>query len=207
MSPLLQSLFSDFVTIFVVVDPVGTLPIFVVAAAGLQAAQRRRMAAYASAIAFGVLLFFIVAGQLLLQALHVRILSFQLAGSIMLFLFAVSLVFGIRLGPDYFDQAPSDASRAVFPLAIPGIAGPGAMLAVVVLTDNDRFSIPEQAQTTGMLALVMVVTLLALLVSDRIIRVIGEGGTNVVSRVMGLILASIAIDNGITAVEALARMG
>ena len=101
-------------------------------------------------IAFGVLLFFIVGGQFLLEALHIPMPSFQLAGSIVLLLFGLKLVLGkvteeaaaIPPGTSLFD-------RAIYPLAIPGIAGPGAMLTVVLLTDNNTRSVAEQAITTG----------------------------------------------------------
>jgi multiple antibiotic resistance protein len=202
---MLQELFSDFIALFVIIDPIGALPLFIALTADDTPQQRRRMATHAVATAYAVLLVFIVAGQFLLGALHIRIMSFQLAGSTILFLFALSLVFGISLTSKRSAAATSDSARAVFPLAIPAIAGPGTMLTVVLLTDNDRFSILEQIKTSLVLGLVLLVTLGFLSLSTRIMRLIGESGTLIVSRIMGLILASIAVENGVKAVAALAK--
>ena len=197
-------MFSDFMTLFVVVDPIATLPLFIALTTGMPAARRRRIALFGSLVAFLILMAFLVGGQFLLEALHIRVPSFQLAGSIILFLFAVTLVFDIDLeGGDAERADASDIERAIFPLAIPVIASPGAMLAVVLLTDNDRFSVLDQARTAGMLVLVMVITLGVLLLSQPILRIIRKPGTIIVSRVMGLILASLAVDNAVRAIAAL----
>jgi len=199
-----QRMFSDFTTLFVVVDPIATLPLFIALTTGMAAARRRRIAVFGSLVAFLILMAFLAGGQFLLEALHIRVPSFQLAGSIILFLFAVTLVLDIDLeGGDAERADASDIERAIFPLAIPIIASPGAMLAVVLLTDNDRFSVLDQARTAGMLVLVMVITLGVLLLSQPILRIIRKPGTIIVSRVMGLILASLAVDNAVRAIAAL----
>jgi multiple antibiotic resistance protein len=199
-----QRMFSDFTTLFVVVDPIATLPLFIALTTGMAAARRRRIAVFGSLVAFLILMAFLAGGQFLLEALHIRVPSFQLAGSIILFLFAVTLVFDIDLeGGDAERADASDIERAIFPLAIPIIASPGAMLAVVLLTDNDRFSVLDQARTAGMLVVVMVITLGVLLLSQPILRIIRKPGTIIVSRVMGLILASLAVDNAVRAIAAL----
>jgi multiple antibiotic resistance protein len=197
-------MFSDFMTLFVVVDPIATLPLFIALTTGMAAARRRRIALFGSLVAFLILMAFLVGGQFLLEALHIRVPSFQLAGSIILFLFAVTLVFDIDLEGGGAERADaSDLERAIFPLAIPIIASPGAMLAVVLLTDNDRFSVLDQARTASMLVLVMVITLCVLLLSQPILRIIRKPGTIIVSRVMGLILASLAVDNAVRAIAEL----
>jgi multiple antibiotic resistance protein len=83
---------------------------------------------------------------------------------------------------------------SVFPVAIPSIASPGAMLTVVILTDNDRFAIAHQAMTTALMALVLAVTLAILLAASPLLRVIGTTGAAVISRVMGMLLAAVAVD-------------
>src|SRR5205823_7723703 len=126
-----------------------------------------------------------VAGQNILDAIGIRMHSLKVAGGIILFLFALKMLFG---GLDSKPGSP-DAGRdlAVFPLAVPAIAGPGAMMAIIVLTDNDVYTVPERIQTGVVLLVVLVVTYLLLLFSDGILRVIGRQGASVLVRVMGLI--------------------
>ncbi len=122
---------SEFVTLFVVISPLSVLPVFLAATVRLEAAQQRRVALYAVLISFGVLLFFIFAGGFLLKEMGIPIRAFQIAGGIVLFLFAVDMVIG-RIDPpaSVATEPQSLFARAVYPVAIPKIAGPGAMLTV-----------------------------------------------------------------------------
>ncbi|MDE0589904.1 MarC family protein [Halocynthiibacter sp. C4] len=187
---------KDFITIFAVVDPIGSIPIFLFATASIPAALHTRFAIRAVVISALVLFGFLVGGQLILEALGVRLGAFQVAGGIILFLFAMTMIFGESKPEAEQHEAERDhLSGAVFPLAIPSIASPGAMLGVVVLTDNQRFSFSEQLVTAVLLALVLLVTLALLILAKQIHRIIGATGANVISRVMGIILATIAIDS------------
>jgi multiple antibiotic resistance protein len=203
----MQHFLTDFVTLLVVVNPIGKLPIFLSTTAGMNADRRQAIAVRAVVIAFCVLVFFIVAGQILLDAMGIGLASFRLAGSLVLLLFALGMIFDTasRPPPEATGPEPSDTERAVFPLAIPGIAGPGTMLAVVVLTDNDRFSLAEQAQTAITLGLVLLISWGVMLTADPVVRVIRRAGASIVSRVMGLILASLAVDGMVQAVTGLLR--
>lgn len=203
----MQQFLTDFVTLLVVVNPIGKLPIFLGATAGMEASRRRAMAVRATVIAFGILLFFIVAGQVLFVALGIGLDSFRLAGSLVLLLFGIGMVFdtGARPPPDAAGADATDWERAVFPLAMPAIAGPGTILAVVVLTDNDRFSVAEQAQTTVTLGLVLLLSLGLLPLADPVMRLIRRAGASIVSRVMGLVLASLAVDGMVKAAFGLLR--
>lgn len=192
----------ELVTLFVILDPVGTIPVFLAATLGLSRWAAFKVAAYAIAIAFAVLLFFIGAGQVLLDALHIPMSSFQLAGSIVLLMFGLNLV----LGHVTKEAAalPADMSlyeRAIYPLAIPGIGGPGAILTVVLLTDNETRSLKEQAITTGELAVCLLMLLGLFSIATFLARVLGRGGIEVISRVFGLILASIAVNNLVIAAK------
>ena len=132
----------EFVTLFVVLDPVATIPIFLAVTGGLSRVQTLTVAAYALGVAFLVLLFFIAGGQLLLDALKIPMPAFQLAGSLVLLLFGLQMVLG-RV-TDEAAKVPQSASlleRAIYPLAIPGVAGAGSMLTVVLLTDNNIRSV------------------------------------------------------------------
>jgi multiple antibiotic resistance protein len=199
-----SSVFQDFVKIWVVVDPVGTVPVFLAATVGMTEAARRRVAVRASLIAAGILMFFLVLGQFLLHALEIRLDSFQIAGGIVLFLFALTMIFGPskpEVEASLGAESGGDHGVAVFPLAVPSIASPGAMLAVVVLTDNNRFSVPEQAVTAAVMLFCVGVTCLLMLLAGPVNRVIGPGGASIVSRVMGIILASVAVDGVLAAIS------
>ena len=155
-------------------------------------------------IATLVLMLFLVAGQVVLETLGLRLGSFQIAGGIVLFLFALTMIFGESKPEAEIAEAQSAKagqhgdraalSGAVFPLAMPSIASPGAMLAIVILTENSRNSLAEQAITAGLLVLVLLVTLVLLLAASLIHRLIGDTGASVISRVMGIMLATIAVD-------------
>ena len=197
------SIIRELITLFVVIDPVGSLPVFYFATATVPAALHWRFALRAVAVATVVLMLFLVAGQLVLEALGLRFGSFQIAGGILLFLFAMSMIFGDAKPAREIEEAERDhLAGAVFPLAMPSIASPGAMLAIVVLTDNNRNSIPDQMVTAGLLLLVLLVTLVLLLLAARLKRVIGGTGANVISRVMGIVLATVAVDAVLGGLEA-----
>ena len=123
---------------------------------------------------------------------------------VILFLFALTMIFGESKPAREIEEAEGDhLAGAVFPLAMPSIASPGAMLAIVILTDNHTESIADQALTAGLLALVLVLTLLLLLMAGIVHRVIGITGASVISRVMGIVLATIAVDAIIGGLDAL----
>ncbi|MCK0122251.1 MarC family protein [Loktanella sp. F6476L] len=186
----------ELITIFVVIDPIGSVPVFLFATAAVPVELHRRFAARAVLIATLVLLGFLVAGQYVLELLGLRLGSFQVAGGVVLFLFALSMIFGDSKPADEINQAERDhLSGAVFPLAMPSIASPGAMLGIVVLTDNRGNTVAEQAVTAGLLIAVLLFTLLLLLAAGQIFKIIGNTGASVISRVMGIILATIAVDS------------
>ena len=198
----MDRLVTEFVKLWVVIDPIGTLPIFLAVTAGMSAAAARRVAIRGTLVAAGVLIFFVVGGQILLTAMDIELSSFQVAGNIVLFLFALSMIFGeSKLEEDEKLLRTGDLERAVYPLAIPGIANPGAMLTVMTLTDNSRFSLSEQAETIVQIVVILGMLLFLLFAASRIIAVIGNAGASVISRVMGLILASVAVDGIVRAMR------
>lgn len=173
------------------IDPIGTLAIFVSHTSRLSQVERRKVALRVVAYATTVLLGAILVGQIILSGLGIRLLSFQLAGGIILFLFGLQMIFG----PQSTGMRPEpDHDIAVFPLAIPGTATPGAILAVILLTDNSVFPAAIQVGTAFITASIMVVTLLILYFSDRIISIIGMNGAAVLTKVMGMILAALSVE-------------
>jgi multiple antibiotic resistance protein len=205
----MQSLFEQFVTLWVVIDPIGTIPVFVAVTAGIDPDLRNKVALQATLFAAVVLLFFLVAGQFLIDALGISLPAFQIAGGIILFLFALTMIFGDskpKAELDGLDRTEERASPAVFPLAVPSLAGPGAMLAIVLLTDNKRFSFAEQAVTAGLLIVVLSCCLALMLMANPILKLIGMSGSAIISRVMGMILAAVAVDNVIAATLQVIRL-
>lgn len=192
---------TSFVFFFAVIDPVGTLPVFIAVTSRHSEWQKRRIAVYAVLFAAGLLLFFLALGQYLLEAIGVPLSAFQVAGGIVLFLFALSMIFGEGKPEQEVELARSGHETAIFPLAVPSIASPGAMLAAVVLTDHYRFDPVHQVQTATAMLAVLGIVLLLLLTANWIYRWIGSAGASIVSRVMGLILASVATTNVLLGIQ------
>lgn len=190
-----DQMLTSFVVLWAVIDPIGTVPVFISATQGLDKASCKRIALIAAAAASGILLFFIVVGEILLRAMGVPLTAFQIAGGLILFMFALTMIFGESKPESEVRVARDLEDTAIFPLATPSIASPGAMMAVVLLTENSRHSIPEQAITAVITVLVVGAAYALMLAAPTISKLIGEGGASVVSRVMGLILASIAATN------------
>jgi multiple antibiotic resistance protein len=188
---MLAKLFRDFMLIWTTVDPIGNLAIFSGLTASLSRAERNRVARRASIYAAIILVGAVVAGQIILDAMGIHLLSLKLAGGLILFVFALKMLFG-----EMETSAEGDPNRdiAVFPLAVPSIAGPGTIMAVIVLTDNDVYTIPEQAETAVMLLLVLFINYLLLRSSERILKVIGRQGASILVRVMGIILAALSVE-------------
>lgn len=197
---MLSVLITQFVVLWAVIDPVGTVPVYLSQTQGLTTRQKRLVALKAVGIATGVLLFFLIMGQFLLEAMQIPLPAFQAAGGLVLLLFALSMIFGE--GKPAQEAKLSEelgrtelANLAVYPLAIPSIASPGAMMAIVLLTDNHRHSMIDQGLTAGVMVLVLLCTLLLLLGATSIHKIIGNVGAAIISRVMGLILAAVAVNN------------
>jgi multiple antibiotic resistance protein len=210
MSPLLIKISKDFATIWTTIDPIGNVALFAGLTAALTRKERRRTALRAVIYATIILVVAVVAGQIILDAIGIHMHSLKVAGGIILFLFGVQMLFGKM---DKSERSPAASAQgygvpteegrdlAVFPLAVPSIAGPGAIMAIIVLTDNDVYTVPEQVETGVVLLVVLFLTYVLLLFSDAILRVIGRQGASVLVRVMGLILCSLAVEIVLTALH------
>jgi multiple antibiotic resistance protein len=186
---------SAFVTLFVVLDPPGCVPIFSSLTSGGSAAFRRSMAWRSTAIAAAVLLLFGLFGQGFLTTLGITLPAFKLAGGIMVFLIAIDMVFEKRTQrrEERANSVPHDESTdvSVFPMAIPMIAGPGSIAAVMLLMANAR---GLQASLTVLAALsaVLLVMLGALLAAGPLMRLMGDKIEAMITRLLGVILAALA---------------
>jgi multiple antibiotic resistance protein len=197
----MDDLLRQFVLLWAVIDPIGTIPVFIAVTIGMSGPLVRKVAVKATLVAALVLIFFVLVGEYLLDAMQIPLSAFQIAGGIILFLFALTMIFGESKPETELHLVDRNLHKYVFPLAIPSIASPGAMMAAVLLTDNHRFSWVHQGVTTLIILTVLLITLIFMLLASRILNVIGDAGASVVSRVMGMILASIAVSavlNGIS---------
>jgi multiple antibiotic resistance protein len=197
MSPLLIKISKDFATIWTTIDPIGNVALFAGLTAALTRTERHLTALRAVIYATIILVVAVVAGQIILDAIGIHMHSLKVAGGIILFLFGVQMLFGKM---DKAERTPEEGrDLAVFPLAVPSIAGPGAIMAIIVLTDNDVYTVPQQIETGVVLLVVLFIVYLFLLFSDAILRVIGRQGASVLVRIMGLILCSLAVEIVLTA--------
>jgi multiple antibiotic resistance protein len=190
---LFNRIIENLITLIVVLDPVGTVPIFLHATAPLATRDRRRVACTAVAIAGLVLLLFLYLGQYLLEEMHIGLPAFQIGGGAVLFIFALHMIFGGQHEGGTAESSRTASEIAVFPVALPGIAGPGALLAVVLLTDNDKFTLAEQTVTAGLTIVALLGVLAALLLATAVRRLLGTAGIMVVTQIMGLILAAFSV--------------
>jgi len=197
VSAMLALIIHASVTFLVIIDPVGTAPLFVSLTEGRSEAERRRTARAGVLVATGVLFVFALVGKELLAALGVSLAAFRIAGGALLFLVAIDMVFarqsGLRSTTWSEDaEAHQRADVSVFPLGIPLIAGPGAIASVMLLMGEAAGSLLAKAAVLAVLALVLLVTYLCLRAAGQVVRLLGITGTNVVGRVLGIVLAALA---------------
>ena len=200
MNPELIALFvSSFVTLFVVIDPPGCVPIFSSLTSGTSAAHRRAMAVRSVLIASGVLVAFALGGEAFLGALGISLAAFKIAGGVMVFLIAIDMVFEKRTQrresrAEGVKAAAADLEAediSVFPMAIPMLAGPGSIASVMLLSARTG-SLAAEAAVLAALAAVMALTLLSLLAAAPIMKFMGAKFEGALTRLLGVVLAALA---------------
>lgn len=195
---------SAFVTFLVVIDPPGCAPIYASLTQNADAAQRRSMAIRSVLIATGILLFFAVLGEDLLRTLGISLSSFRIAGGIMLFLIAIDMVFEKRTERRHNRAEEVNARHvddvSVFPMAMPMIAGPGSIASVMLLTARSN-GMEETAVVLGALLLTLLLTLVALLLAGPMMRLMGHKMEAMITRLLGVILAALAVQFVIDGIE------
>ena len=215
---------AAFVTILVVVDPPGVVPIFVALTKDDEPSRRRAILIRAVLIAFGVALFFLIAGRAVLSYLGVTVHAFSISGGILLFVAAMPMLFGQRGGlqaPEgkergaravdgdrrarttaethaqatvEDDSAPTASNDiSVFPLAMPLLSGPGTIATILLLTSQAGGDLQRLAAIGVAIAVVFLVSFVVLYLGARLIRLVGEGGVHIATRVMGIVLAALAV--------------
>lgn len=194
---MLESSVNAFVTFFVTIGPIDVASVFMALSARADRVARQRMALRGTLIGGGVLFAFALLGEPLLRALGVGLPAFRIGGGILLLLLAVDMVFarhsglsGLTLPED--EEAGRRNDVSVFPLGVPLIAGPGAIASAILLMGEAQGQLGAQLTVLGMLALVLGCTLAALLAAGRIVSLFGVTGVNVITRVLGIVLAALA---------------
>lgn len=194
---MLDSALTTFVTLFVTIDPPGLAPLFLVLTVGMSRAERHRVAIRSVLIAFAILLLFALAGTAILAMFGITLHAFRIAGGLLLFYIAFEMVFEKR--QERHEKSAQRVSTedvirrlAVFPLAIPLIAGPGAISVTILL--SDRFSDAlGRSQLIAIIALVLAITYLVFMLAERVDRFLGETGRMVLTRLLGVILAALSV--------------
>jgi multiple antibiotic resistance protein len=197
----MKDLLNTLLIIIAVIDPLGSIPVYIEATKQFDTKHKRKIAINASITAFLVLLFFIVVGQIILEGMDITLEAFQISGGVILFLFALTMIFGEGKPESEKNLIKDYKHVTIFPVAMPSIASPGAIMAVVLLTDNHIYTLTQQLTTTVLLLFVIVITCILLLASNIIQRRIGESGIIVISKVMGLILASYAAQSILSGIK------
>jgi len=195
---MLESALVAFTTFFATIGPPDVAMIFAALTSRDSAAARLRYAWRAVAIACGILLFFALFGHSLLAAFGITLPALRTAGGLLLFLISIDLVFarssgGVSTTPDETAEAATRQDISVFPLATPLIAGPGAIAATIVLMADARHGTLGHVIVIGAMLLVLAITWILMLIANRVQRVLGITGIHVISRILGLLLAALAV--------------
>lgn len=195
---MLERLIQDALFFFATLDPIGTAMLFAGLSAGMKDQERKSTARRAIIYAAAILLASVIVGQVLLTALGIRLLSLQVAGGAILFLLGLQMLFS---GSDQTSTGKPESGHdlAVFPLAVPSIAGPGAIMAAIVRTDHTAYSFGEQIATAGVLVGTLILTWIFMLLAGPILRIIGQNGATILVRVLGMILAALSVELVLTA--------
>jgi multiple antibiotic resistance protein len=204
---LLGYTISALLTLFVVVDPVGLCPTFLVVTEGLPDGARRSVALRASIIAGAILAGTALIGDWLLNTLAISLSAFRIAGGLLLFSIATEMVFGVRMRREgeEAEQAIEERVRniAAFPLAIPLMAGPGAITATVLLAGRADANPLLLVVLIGVVAAVAAACLVVFLFAGRISRLLGLTGNIVLSRLLGVLLAALAVQYVVDGIRAI----
>ncbi|KPK58590.1 MAG: MarC family protein [Gammaproteobacteria bacterium] len=195
---MIEQLIKTFVVFFLVIEPISLVPMFAALTRGGEPGYRRRMAYKSIAISALIFVFFAIAGDLVLQALGVSVDAFKIAGGLLLFLLSVDMVFARQSGLRSTTVREQDEARyrediSVFPMAFPLIAGPGALATLLLFVVETRGEPLAVISLLGVIAVVLALTLVLLLTTTSIMRVMGVTGANVVSRLLGVVLAALAV--------------
>jgi multiple antibiotic resistance protein len=184
-------LITAFVTLFVIIDPIGLTPMFVALTHGTPARERRGIALRACLTGFAILAVFTLFGEAVLGFVGISMAAFRVAGGALLFLTALDMLFERRAARRE-DQAADRPDPSIFPLSIPLIAGPGA-IATVILLAGQKPSFAGLVAVIGVVAVVLILVMLFFLAAGILERALGKTGINVTTRLLGMLLAALSV--------------
>lgn len=190
---MIDKLVRDALTLWATIDPIATLALFAAMTGKLTPTQRRKTALKATLYATLILLGAVIIGQIVLSGMGIQLVSMQVAGGIILFLFGLQMLFGKEFGGEFPPGEPGH-DIAIFPLALPAIAGSGPITAAIILTDNQLYSFATQCGTVLVMLAILAINCMLMLAAGSIMKVIGKNGSAVLIRVMGIILAALSIE-------------
>ncbi|APH74564.1 MarC family protein [Aquibium oceanicum] len=195
--PSADSIFNAFVTILVTIDPPGLAPLFLALTKGMNRSERRQVGLRASIIGFLVLALFAVAGAAILSVFGITLPAFRVAGGLLLFFIAFEMIFERRQerkekSADTAITRDQIHNIAAFPLAIPLIAGPGAISATVLLSGS-MDGLAAQIVLVGVILVCIALTYLVFLLAERVDGLLGQTGRSILTRLLGVILAALAV--------------
>ena len=206
---MIELFVSSLITFFVVIDPPGCAPIYAGLSASASAAQKRAMAIRAVGVSAAILFVFALFGEALLKGLGISLASFRIAGGIMLFLIALEMVFEKRTErrEDRAAKVASDPEAedvSIFPMAMPMIAGPGSIASVMLLMSPNS-GLERSLVVLGAMVTILLLTLAALLAAGPIMRILGAKIEAVITRLLGVLLAALAVQFVLDGVSAVMR--
>lgn len=203
MDPALftETVVPTFTTLFVIIDPVGLVPMFLGLTGGASAHERRVVAIRACLVSAGVMVVFALFGHRVLGFLGIGMPAFRIAGGLMLFLIAIEMLFEKRSERRSKSMEDTPAANpahkadevAVFPLAVPLIAGPGAIASIILLMSSHRGDVLAQGVVVAVMLAVIVVTLIMFLLANQVERLTGKTFITVLTRIFGIILGALAV--------------
>lgn len=202
-----DTLFSAFVTLLVTIDPPGLAPLFLALTPGMDRRQRQQVAGRATIIGFIIMAVFALAGAQIMGVLGITIGAFRVAGGLLLFWIAFEMIFEKRTerkekSAEVAITKDHIRNIAAFPLAIPLIAGPGAISAIILLSSSFHGPV-EQSSLLLVILACMLITYVVLRLSERVDRLLGETGRSILTRLLGVILAALAVQFVADGVKAL----
>ena len=195
---MVEQLIKTFIVFFVVIEPVSLAPMFGALTRGGEGGYRRRMAFKSIGISAMIFVGFALAGDFVLKALGVSVDAFKIAGGLLLFMLSVDMVFARQSGMRSTTVREQDEARyrediSVFPMAFPLIAGPGSLATLLLFVVDARGDLQQWAMLMGVVLAVLLITLILLLSTTWVMRVLGQTGANVISRLLGVVLSALAV--------------
>ncbi|HOV37178.1 MAG TPA: MarC family protein [Spirochaetales bacterium] len=188
-----QNVFALFITFFLVVDPLGILPLYLSLTAGYSKSQKKRVIYRALLTAGTVFLIFILFGRSILHFLGIQTGSFFIAGGILLFFVSMDMLFAAPKRTKTSEQEKDSEDISIFPLGIPILAGPGTITTILLYVSKESATIYTRASIGIVLLLILLLAGILLGISNYLVKIISHTGLSVIERIMGLILSGLSV--------------